>query len=113
MLFRAVGSSPGGGGAPDSQILRAVRANVASHLRYLGWLASERDWLAGNSFTQADLTAAAALSILDYMGEIDWSLDEQLKQWYARVKSRPSFRPLLADRIRGMPPTPHYDDLDF
>ncbi len=102
-----------GGGPPDSQILRAVRSNVASHLRYLGWLASERDWLAGSRLTQADLSAAAALSVLDYMGEINWDVDEQLKQWYARIKSRPSFRPLLADRIRGMPPAPHYADLDF
>ncbi|MEP1207140.1 MAG: glutathione S-transferase family protein [Rhizobiaceae bacterium] len=102
-----------GGGAPDSQALRAVRANIGYHLKYLGWLASTRNWLAGDSLTQADLTAAATLSVLDYLGEIDWTTDNDLKDWYMRVKSRPSFRPLLADRIRGMPPVSHYVDLDF
>lgn len=102
-----------GGGAPDSQALRAVRANIGYHLKYLGWLASTRNWLAGESLTQADLTAAASLSVLDYLGEIDWSESDSLKDWYVRVKSRPSFRPLLADRIRGMPPVSHYVDLDF
>ena len=102
-----------GGGAPDSQALRAVRANIGYHLNYLGWMASTRNWLAGNGLTQADLTAAAALSVLDYLGEIDWNEDGHLKEWYMRVKSRPSFRPLLADRIRGMPPVSHYVDLDF
>jgi glutathione S-transferase len=102
-----------GGGSPDSQALRAVRANIGYHLKYLGWLASTRNWLAGDRFTQADLTAAAALSVLDYLGEIEWTDEMQLKEWYARIKSRPSFRPLLADRIRGMPPVSHYVDLDF
>ena len=102
-----------GGGAPDSQALRAVRANIGYHLKYLGWLASTRNWLAGDTLTQADLTAAAALSVLDYLGEVDWATDEHLKDWYMRIKSRPSFRPLLADRIRGMPPVSHYVDLDF
>lgn len=102
-----------GGGAPDSQALRAVRANIDYHLKYLGWLASTRNWLAGDSFTQADLTAAATLSVLDYLGEVDWTTDDNLKDWYVRIKSRPSFRPLLADRIRGMPPVSHYVDLDF
>ena len=102
-----------GGGAPDSQALRAVRANIGYHLKYLGWLASTRNWLAGDTLTQADLTAAAALSVLDYLGEVDWAEDASLKEWYVRIKSRPSFRPLLADRIRGMPPVSHYVDLDF
>ncbi len=102
-----------GGGAPDSQALRAVRANIGYHLKYLGWLAATRNWLAGDAITQADMTAAATLSVLDYLGEVDWSSDEHLKDWYVRIKSRPSFRPLLADRIRGMPPVSHYVDLDF
>lgn len=102
-----------GGGAPDSQALRAVRANIVYHLKYLGWLVGTRNCMAGPHLTQADLTAAAALSVLDYLGEVDWSVDQHLRDWYARIKSRPSFRPLLADRIRGMPPVSHYVDLDF
>ena len=105
--------SSAGGGAPDSQALRAARANIKYHLKYLGWLAATRNWLAGKRFTQADLAAAAALSVLDYLGEIDWTEEASLKDWYARIKSRPSFRPLLADRLRGMPPVSHYIDLDF
>ena len=105
--------SHAGGGAPDSQALRAARANIKYHLKYFGWLASTRNWLAGDRMTHADLAAAAALSVLDYMGEIEWAEEEALKDWYARIKSRPSFRPLLADRLRGMPPVSHYVDLDF
>lgn len=102
-----------GGGAPDSRALRAARANIAYHLKYLGYLAATRRWLAGDRMTWADLAAAASLSILDYLGEIDWAADEHLRDWYARMKSRPSFRPLLAERVRGVPPPSHYSDLDF
>ncbi|MEL7272085.1 MAG: glutathione S-transferase family protein [Pseudomonadota bacterium] len=102
-----------GGGAPDSQALRAARANIRYHLQYIGWLAATRNWLAGPRMSQADLAMGAALSVLDYLGEVDWSEDEALKDWYARLKSRPAFRPLLADRLRGMPPVSHYVDLDF
>ncbi|HZY20786.1 MAG TPA: glutathione S-transferase family protein, partial [Beijerinckiaceae bacterium] len=35
------------------------------------------------------------------------------KDWYARVKSRPAFRAVLADRVPGMTPASHYADLDF
>lgn len=102
-----------GGGAPDSQALRAARANIKYHLKYFDWLASTRNWLAGDKISYADLAVAGALSVLDYLGEVDWSQEAQLKDWYARIKSRPSFRPLLADRLRGMPPVSHYVDLDF
>ncbi len=102
-----------GGGAPDSQALRAARTNVRYHLKYLGWLTTQRNWLAGDKLTHADLCAAAALSVLDYLGEIKWNEAEELKEWYARVKSRPSFRPILTDRVRGIPPVSHYVDLDF
>ncbi len=102
-----------GGGAPDSQALRAARANIKYHLKYLDWLAATRSWLAGDQITHADISAAAAISVLDYLGEIEWGEEAHLKDWYARMKSRPSFRPLLADRLRGMPPVSHYVDLDF
>lgn len=102
-----------GGGAPDSQALRAARANITYHLQYFGWLATTRNWLGGEHRTNADLAAASALSILDYLGEIEWNEHDALKDWYARMKSRPSFRPLLADRLRGIPPVSHYVDLDF
>jgi glutathione S-transferase len=102
-----------GRGNPDAAALRAGYANLKPHLDYLGWLAETRLWLAGASLSLADLAAAAHLSTLDYIGDIDWGLNDAAKDWYARVKSRPAFRPLLADRVSGVNPPPHYADLDF
>jgi glutathione S-transferase len=102
-----------GGGAPDSKVLRAARANIRQHMKYIAWLAGTRPNLAGARLSYADLAAAAALSVLDYLGEINWDEVPQAKDWYQRIKSRPSFRPLLADRIRGVTPVSHYADLDF
>ena len=92
---------------------KPARANIRQHLRYLNWLAGTRNWLSGKTFTAADLAAAASVSILDYMGELTWAEAPQARDWYARVKSRPSFRPLLAERIRALSPVSHYADLDF
>ncbi|MEL6435248.1 MAG: glutathione S-transferase family protein [Pseudomonadota bacterium] len=103
----------GGGGAPDSTAMRMARNNARQHLKYLNWLAGTRNWLAGPSPSLADLSAGASLSVLDYLGEVPWADLPQAKEWYARVKSRPAFRPLLADRIRGVAPASHYADLDF
>ncbi len=102
-----------GGGAPDMELVRAARSNIRYHLRYIGWLASQRNWLAGDRLTYADLAAAAHLSSADYLGDVPWTEDEAAKAWYARVKSRPSFRPLLSDRVPGLTPSPSYADLDF
>jgi len=102
-----------GGGPPDTDLMRAARNNIRYHLAYLGWLARTRDWLAGERLTLADLAAAAHLSAVDYLGEVPWHEDESAKNWYARVKSRPSFRPLLAETLAGIPPAKSYADLDF
>lgn len=102
-----------GGGSPDSRVLRTARGNTAQHLKYTAWLASRSNWLAGERLTYADLAAGAAISTLDYLGEIDWPRYPVMRDWYQRLKSRPSFRPLLADRIRSLPPVAHYPDLDF
>ena len=102
-----------GHGNPDGAAIRAGYANLKPHLDVIGWLAESRPWLAGAHLSLADFAAAAHLSALDYANDIDWSHNEAAKEWYARVKSRPAFRPLLADRISGMTPPPHYADLDF
>lgn len=102
-----------GGGAPDSKVLRTARGNIRQHLKYLSWLAGSRPWLAGERLSYADLSAGAAISVLDYLGEIEWSEAPVAKDWYQRLKSRPSFRPLLAERVRGLTPVSHYADLDF
>lgn len=112
-VFKLLMTPAEGGGAPDSAVIRAGRANLKNHLKYSAWLASQRNWLAGSHLTQADLAAAAAFSVLDYLGEIAWEEEPALKDWYARVKSRPSFRPLLADKVASIPPASHYVDLDF
>ncbi len=102
-----------GGGAPDVETLRAARTNVGHHLAYISWLASTRDWLAGERMTYADLAAAAHLSVIDYLGDVPWAHHDAAKAWYARVKSRPSFRPVLSDWLAGVPASPTYMDLDF
>ncbi|RVA65823.1 glutathione S-transferase family protein, partial [Mesorhizobium sp. M7A.F.Ca.CA.001.08.1.1] len=96
-----------------SGAIRAARANIRQHMKYTNWLAGPRHWLAGSRVTYADLAAAATLSVLDYLGEIDWREHSAAREWYTRVKSRPSFRPLLTDRVRGLSPVSHYADLDF
>jgi len=102
-----------GGGPPDTDAIRAARINVRYHIAYIGWLVRTRDWLAGDHMSLADLAAAAHLSTVDYLGDVPWTEDEVSKNWYARVKSRPSFRPLLAETWPGLAPAPSYADLDF
>ncbi|GBD43792.1 Stringent starvation protein A [bacterium HR40] len=100
-------------GTPNSEALRQGTANIRFHLAYIAHLYEERRWLAGDELTMADITAAAHLSVLDYLGDVPWDQFESARNWYARMKSRPSFRPLLADRIVALKPPPHYGDLDF
>jgi len=100
-------------GQPDSTALRAGKANLGYHLDYISYLTERRRWLAGDHFSVADIGAAAHLSVLDYLGDVPWDEHEPAKEWYARIKSRPSFRPLLGDHLPGMPPPAHYADLDF
>jgi glutathione S-transferase len=102
-----------GHGQPNSLAIRAGHANLPHHLEYIGYLVDRRRWLAGDHFSIADITAAAHLSSLDYLGDVPWDDHEPAKEWYARIKSRPSFRPILADHIPGAPPPKHYADLDF
>jgi glutathione S-transferase len=102
-----------GRGNPDAAAIRAGYANLKPHLEYIGWLAETRAWLAGPALSLADLAAAAHLSALDYIGDVDWTLNDAAKDWYARIKSRPAFRAVLTDRVSGLAPPAHYADLDF
>ena len=94
-------------------MIRAAQANIRYHLAYIGWLVRSRTWLAGERMSYADLAAAAHLSSVDYLGDVPWNEDEAAKVWYARVKSRPTFRVLLNEIHAGIPPSPTYADLDF
>ncbi len=100
-------------GEPSSDAIRVGRHNMATHLKYIAYLTDRRTWLAGDDFSLADIAAAAHLSCLDYLGDVAWEGHPAAKDWYARVKSRPSFRALLGDRIPGLAPPKHYGDLDF
>ncbi|MBI1327709.1 MAG: glutathione S-transferase family protein [Alphaproteobacteria bacterium] len=100
-------------GEPHGPSIRAGHANIHYHLDYIGFLTEKRKWLAGDQFTLADIAAAAHLSAIDYIGDVPWDEHHAARDWYARVKSRPSFRPLLEDRIPGFTPAGHYEDVDF
>ncbi len=100
-------------GQPDAGLIRAALQNIGPHLDYVSYLVDRRNWLAGEHFSLADITAAAHLSSLDYLGDIAWDKYPNAKDWYARIKSRPSFRLILAEHVPGMPPPMHYADLDF
>jgi glutathione S-transferase len=112
-IYKRFMSEEDGGGAPATDVIRAAKANVRYHLAYIGWLAQTRNFLAGDHLTYADLAAAAHLSAIDYLGDVPWIEDDAAKAWYARVKSRPSFRPLLSEWLAGVPASPTYVDLDF
>jgi glutathione S-transferase len=102
-----------GGLSPDTNLVRAARANIKYHLSYISYLTRQRNWLAGDQLSYADLAAAAHISVCDYLSDVPWDGEPQAKEWYARIKSRPSFRAILADRMPGTPPSSHYADLDF
>ena len=100
-------------GAPDLSSLRRGREALRHHLAYVDGLLQTRDWLAGRRMSLADFAAAAHLSVIDYFGDVPWQDFPAAKTWYMKLKSRPCFRPILADRWPGLAPAAHYDDLDF
>lgn len=100
-------------GYPESRAVKAGLKAVKEHLDYLGSLLETRRWLAGNSLSLADFAAAAHLSCLDYISDVDWDRSEAVTTWYATIKSRPAFRGVLADQVPGIQPAPHYAELDF
>lgn len=107
MLKRIVTRQP-----PDSRALREAMKASHEHLDYIDWLVETRSWLAGPMFSLADIAAAAQISVADYLGGIDWAGHDQAKAWYAVVKSRPSFRPLLQEKMEGIHPPSHYALVD-
>lgn len=100
-------------GQPDAAAIRNALGSIHYHLDYIAWLCDRRRWLAGDIFSLADVAAAAHISAVDYLGDVPWGDHPGAKDWYARVKSRPSMRPILADRVHGAIPAVHYADPDF
>jgi glutathione S-transferase len=101
------------GGAPHPPTLRTGREHLSFHLDYIEWLLESREWLAGTQFSLGDIAAGANISCLDFLSEIPWKTRPKIKVWYQKLKSRPSFRALLSDRVPGLLPPRHYADLDF
>ena len=98
---------------PDATVLREAMRAANAHLDYIDYLIDTRSWLAGGTMSMADLAAAAQISVADYLGGIDWAGHEQTRAWYAMFKSRPSFRPLLSERMGNIPPPAYYEKVDF
>jgi glutathione S-transferase len=113
LVYERINKKIMGRGYPDSKAVKTGAQKIKYHLDYMAWLLDQRRWLAGDVMTLADFTAAAHLSCLDYISDVDWNRSANVKDWYAKIKSRPSFRPLLADQVPGFPPPRHYNDLDF
>lgn len=113
LLYERVNKKLMGLGYPDSRNVKDGAMRIRYHLDYMNWLLDQRRWLAGNEMTLADFTAAAHLSCLDYISDVDWNRSQTVRDWYSKIKSRPSFRTLLADQVPGFPPPAHYADLDF
>ncbi|PHR62327.1 MAG: glutathione S-transferase [Robiginitomaculum sp.] len=113
LLYERVEKPMLGLGAPDGAIMREGKQNLKLHLGYLEHLIETRNWLAGPELTLADLSAMASLSCLDYFGDVPFDDFALVKSWYVRLKSRPSFRPLLQDIFPGIPPAADYTNLDF
>jgi len=98
---------------PNSTLIRQAKTYIHHHLDYISWLVDRRKWLGGDDCSLADLTAAAHLSCVDYLGDVPWDKHELAKDWYMRLKSRPAFRGLLTDRLLGIQPVSYYAELDF
>lgn len=98
---------------PDSRVLKAGVNNLKFHMEYIEWLAERNNYLAGQEFSLADITAAAHISVIDYLGDIAWEDYKNAKLWYSKIKSRPSFKDILSDTIKGIFPAKHYTNLDF
>ena len=113
LLYERINKKIMGEGFPDSRNVKDGAKAIKYHLDYMSWLLDHRRWLAGDVMTLADFAAAAHLSALDYISDVDWNRSQNVKDWYAKIKSRPAFRSILADHIPGFHPPPHYTDLDF
>lgn len=100
-------------GGPNSEAIRAGKKNIVYHLDYIAHLTQDRNWLACDQFTVADMAAAAHFSVLDYLADVPWEQNPEAKEWYALVKSRPSMRAILGERVSGHRPPVHYEDPDF
>lgn len=113
IVFEKVNKRFSKGIAPDSKVLKIGLNNIGYHLEYIEWLLSKHQYLVGEELSLADLSAASQFSIIDYLGDVPWDEFPASKLWYSKIKSRPSFKDLLKDNIRGILPAKNYTNLDF
>jgi glutathione S-transferase len=100
-------------GQPDTKRIRYAKTMLDKHMQYFENLLSHHEWLAGDKFSIADIAVASHFSLHDYLSDINWQHNSAVKKWYALVKSRPAFRKIMKDRVRGIKPPAHYEDPDF
>lgn len=113
LVFEKITKRQMGQGGPDSIALRRGRVHILEHLDYISFLCDSRNLLAGDAFSLADIVAASHFSCVDYAGDVPWEKYPLAKEWYVRIKSRPTFRPFLQETVPGMTPASHYAQLDF
>lgn len=113
LVYERVAKKIARAGYPDGRAIKEGGKAARFHLGYMGWLLDQRRWLAGDALSLADFAAAAHISCLDYSSDVDWNQNSGVRDWYAKIKSRPAFRSLLADQVPGFRPARHYADLDF
>lgn len=113
ILYERVNKKITGAGYPDSRNVKAGLKAIKRHLAQVETLLDSRRWLAGEALSLADFACAGHVSALDYISDVDWNAFPHLRDWYARIKSRPAFRGVLADQVSGFRPSPQYADLDF
>ena len=99
--------------SPDTAVLREAMKAGNELLGYVDYQLDRHNWIAGSALSLADLAGAAHISVTDYLGGLDWRGHDQTRDWYSRMKSRPSFRPLLAERMAQIAPPADYDKVDF
>ena len=97
---------------PNSSNIRAALQNLTFHINYLDYLLKQQDYLVTNSLTYLDFLASANLSVLDYLGLLNFEKNENIREWYSKLKSRPSFKTLLRDQIVGLNPDEKYKLID-
>ncbi len=100
-------------GSPNSSAIRAAKKNIVYHIDYMDYLLSNNTYLCGERITIADCSAAAQISVLDLVGDIDWERSQKVKNWYSIMKSRPTVNIILRDEVHGITPPKHYSDPDF
>ena len=98
---------------PNSENIRAALNNLDFHIQYFNYLLNSKNYFIKDDLTYLDFLAAANFSVLDYLGLLNLKGYENIKEWYFKIKSRPSFKTLLKDQIVGLNPHENYKIIDI